>query len=122
MGQLTRTVLLPLERIQTRILLVRGHKVLLDADLASIYGVATRALNQAVKRNHERFPADFMFRLSKNELENWRSQSVMSNSAAEMALRRLPPARIHCISWSFGAPTRTASKDNPRAYSHPADA
>jgi hypothetical protein len=63
----------PVERIESRILLVRGHKVLLDADLAALYGVETRVLNQAVKRNRERFPADFMFRLSAKELEAWRS-------------------------------------------------
>ena len=63
----------PIGRIESRILLVRGHKVLLDADLATLYGVETRVLNQAVKRNRERFPADFMFRLSAKEFEDWRS-------------------------------------------------
>jgi hypothetical protein len=82
----------PLERIENRILLVRGHRVLLDADLAALYGVKTRALNQAVKRNAERFPSDFMFRLSARELDNWRSQSVISNPGARMALRRAPLA------------------------------
>jgi ORF6N domain-containing protein len=52
---------------------IRGHKVLLDADLAALYGVETRVLNQAVKRTRERFPADFMFRLSAKELEKERS-------------------------------------------------
>jgi hypothetical protein len=80
----------PLERIQARILLARGKKVLLDADLASLYGVETRVLNQAVKRNNERFPADFMFRLSAKELAKWRSQFVISNPAARMGLRRAP--------------------------------
>jgi ORF6N domain len=54
--------------------------------------VETRALNQAVKRNPERFPPDFLFRLSAKELENWRSQSVMSNPRAKMSLRRTPLA------------------------------
>ena len=81
-----------LDRIETRILLVRGRKVLLDSDLAALYGVETRTLNQAVKRNAERFPADFMFRLSAGELQNWRSQSVMSNPSARMSLRRAPVA------------------------------
>ena len=58
----SRGSVVPIERIESRILLVRGHKVLLDADLAALYGVETRVLNQAVKRNRERFPADFMFR------------------------------------------------------------
>src|SRR4051812_33676181 len=79
-----------LDEIEGRILLVRGQKVLLDADLAHLYGVETRALNQAVKRNLARFPVDFMFRLSPKELKNWRSQFVMSNPGAKMALRRAP--------------------------------
>jgi ORF6N domain len=61
------------------ILLVRGHKVMLDADLATLYGVETRALVQAVKRNLARFPDDFMFQLSFDEATNLRSQSVISS-------------------------------------------
>jgi hypothetical protein len=57
----------PAPLIETRILLIRGHKVLLDSALAELYGVETRALNQAVKRNRERFPADFMFQLTPEE-------------------------------------------------------
>lgn len=53
--------------IQQRILLIRGEKVIVDADLAEFYGVQTKALNQAVRRNMDRFPADFMFQLNKNE-------------------------------------------------------
>jgi hypothetical protein len=81
---------LPIERIENRILLVRGQKVLLDADLAALYDVETRVLNQAVKRNLERFPADFMFQLSAEEFENWRSQLVISKPGAKMGLRRAP--------------------------------
>ena len=61
--------LIPVERIERAILLIRGHKVMLDADLAELYGVPTKALNQAVRRNKDRFPSDFMFRLTKNEKE-----------------------------------------------------
>ena len=86
----SRGSVLPIERIESSILLVRGHKVLLDADLAALYGVETRVLNQAVKRNRERFPVDFMFRLSAKELEAWRSHVVMSNPDARMGLRRAP--------------------------------
>lgn len=57
-------MLVPLERIEKSILLIRGQKVMLDADLAEMYGVKTKVLNQAVKRNAARFPADFMFRLT----------------------------------------------------------
>jgi hypothetical protein len=84
--------LLPVTEIESRILLIRGHKVLLDADLAALYGVETRVLNQAVRRNAERFPADFMFRLSAKELGHWRSQFVMSKPSAKMGLRRPPLA------------------------------
>jgi hypothetical protein len=82
----------PAERIEQSILLLRGHKIMLDADLAQLYGVETRALVQAVKRNLDRFPDDFMFQLSKPELEDWRSHIVTSNPAAKMGLRRAPYA------------------------------
>ncbi len=78
--------------VQRRIYIIRGQKVMLDRDLADIYGVETRALIQAVSRNSERFPDDFMFQLSRKELENWRSQIVMSNPAAKMGVRRAPHA------------------------------
>jgi len=65
---------LPLERIQQSILLLRAHKVMLDFDLAELYGVETKALNKAVKRNLARFPEDFMFVLSHREFENLRFQ------------------------------------------------
>jgi len=65
---------------------------MLDSDLAALYGVETRVLVQAVKRNRERFPDDFMFQFSDEELENWRSQIVISNPAAKMGLRRRPYA------------------------------
>jgi hypothetical protein len=65
--------------IQRKIYEIRGQRVILDRDLAALYGVETRVLNQAVKRNIERFPEDFMFQMSKEELENWKSQIVTSN-------------------------------------------
>jgi hypothetical protein len=61
--------IVPIMQIESRILEIRGHKVMIDADLADIYGVPTKALNQAVKRNLERFPRDFMFQLTKSEKE-----------------------------------------------------
>jgi ORF6N domain len=72
------TNILPSERIERSILLIRGHKVMLDADLAELYGVETRVLLQAVSRNQKRFPKDFMFQLSKEEYEFLRSQIVIS--------------------------------------------
>ena len=84
--------LIPAERIERAILFLRGHRVMLDRDLAPLYGVPTRVLNQAVRRNLKRFPDDFMFQLSKEELENWRSQIVTSDAATRMGLRRPPLA------------------------------
>jgi hypothetical protein len=69
----------PIERIEKTILLIRGQKVILDSDLARIYGVATKVFNQAVKRNRERFPEDFMFQLTREEAERLqRSKSPMA--------------------------------------------
>ncbi len=69
---------LPAEIIEKKILLMRGHKVMLDRDLAELYGVETRVLNQAVKRNIKRFPEDFMFALTREEIMNL-SQTVTSS-------------------------------------------
>jgi hypothetical protein len=70
---------IPVERIERAILLVRGQRVMLDRDLATLYGVETGALNQAVKRNRDRFPDDFMFELTRDEIRNI-SQSVICSS------------------------------------------
>ena len=69
----------PTELIEQKILLIRGHRVMLDTDLAELYGVATKVLVQAVKRNRERFPDDFMFQLSRTEFSILRSQFVTSS-------------------------------------------
>ncbi len=71
---------IPAERIQRIIYLVRGQKVILDRDLAGLYGVPTKALKQAVRRNPKRFPKDFMFVLKQQEFKNLRSQFVTSSS------------------------------------------
>jgi hypothetical protein len=81
--------LLPDELIINKIILLRDQKVLVDRDLAELYGVDTRTLNQAVKRNLKRFPEDFMFQMTKEEFEIWRSQIVISNND-KMGLRRPP--------------------------------
>jgi len=74
----TRTII-PLERIERAILMFRGHKVMLDTDLAELYGVETRALVQAVRRNGRRFPSDFMFQLTPDEYQVClKSQFVIS--------------------------------------------
>ena len=67
---------LPVERIETRILTIRGQRVILDTDLAEMYGVTVKAFNQAVKRNAGRFPDDFMFQLASEEANSLRSQFV----------------------------------------------
>ena len=71
--------LLPLENIENLIHVIRGKQVMLDRDIARLYGVETKRLNQQVQRNLERFPGDFMFQLSKEEFENWKSQFATSN-------------------------------------------
>lgn len=83
--------LLPIERITEKIYLIRGNRVMLDRDLAALYQVETRSLKQAVRRNSGRFPDDFMFELTNDEFENWRSQFVTSN-ADRMGLRHSPMA------------------------------
>ena len=78
------------QSLESLIHVIRGRRVMFDADLAALYSVPTKALNQALRRNLERFPEDFAFRLSIEDLENWRSQIVTSNSSAKMSLRRPP--------------------------------
>lgn len=72
--------LIPAERIEGAILVIRGRKVMLSHDLAALYGVSTKAFNQAVSRNIERFPDDFMFQISREETQALRSQFVTSNA------------------------------------------
>ena len=80
-----------LTTIQNKIYEIRGQRVMLDRDLAKMYGVETKVLNQAVKRNLKRFPDDFVFQLTFQELQNWKSQSVTSNSI-KMGVRKRPYA------------------------------
>ena len=87
----TSHALIPKEAIEKSILFLRGHKIMLDRDLSALYGVTTKALNQAVKRNRERFPDDFMFQMTPAETKNWRSQFVTSNRE-KMGIRRCPYA------------------------------
>lgn len=78
-GGTKTTSLVPSERIANAILVTRGHRVMLDADLAVLYGVPTKVLLQAVRRNAERFPEDFIFQLSNQEVGILRSQSVTAS-------------------------------------------
>jgi len=77
--------------ISSKILTLRGQQVMLDRDLAALYQVETRRLNEQVKRNLDRFPSDFMFQLTADELKNWKSQFATSNKEI-MGLRKAPYA------------------------------
>jgi hypothetical protein len=83
--------IIPQEVVESKILFIRDKKVILDRDLAMLYGVKTRTLNQTVKRNIKRFPSDFMFQLTAEEMKNWKSQIVISNQE-KMGIRRRPYA------------------------------
>ena len=85
------TNIVPIESVAKKIYLIRGLRVMLDRNLAKLYGVETRVLKQAVKRNISRFPHDFMFELTKREFGNWRSQFVISKSD-KIGLRYTPMA------------------------------
>ncbi len=82
-------IIIPEEVVMSKIYVIRNEKVMLDKDLAELYGVETRRLNEQVKRNCERFPADFMFRLTKTEFENLKSQIATSSWGGS---RKLPYA------------------------------
>lgn len=83
------SVQVPRERIEQRILMIRGHKIILDRDLAAMYGVTTRDLNKAVSRNLERFPEDFMLQLTRSEFNNLKFQFGTSSWGGT---RKLPRA------------------------------
>lgn len=78
--------------VREKILLIRGKKVMLDRDLAELYEVSTSRLNESVRRNIGRFPNDFMFQLSSEEMQNWISQFAISNSSLKLGLRKPPLA------------------------------
>lgn len=83
---------LPDELVMAKIYYIRGQKVMLDRDLAELYGVTTTRLNQQVNRNLKRFPQDFMFQLAEKEFENLMSQIATSSWGGT---RKLPPRRIY---------------------------
>jgi len=85
-------VLIPDEILMNKIYVIRDQKVILDRDLAELYGVETKYLKRQVKRNIERFPEDFMLELTSEEFENWRCQIGASNFGDKMGLRYLPYA------------------------------
>jgi len=87
---MSKEITIPDEVITSKIFLIREQKVMVDRDLADLYGVETKYLKRQVKRNTDRFPKDFMFELTKEEFKNWRSQFVTSNSSDQMGLRYAP--------------------------------
>ncbi len=101
------TIALSPQALAGRILLIRGQRVLLDSDLAELYGVETRSLNQAIKRNSNRFPVDFMFQLSAEESDNLKSQIVISSWGG----RRTPPL----VFTEHGAIMAASVLNSPRA-------
>ncbi len=86
---MSKELTIPEEIITSRIYLIRDQKVMLDRDLAELYGVETKRLKEAVRRNKERFPDDFMFEMSKEELQNWRTQFATSKEVKK-GLRYAP--------------------------------
>ena len=89
MVEISRNTSIPDEVIMSKIFLIRGRKVMLDRDIAELYGVETKQLKRAVRRNIKRFPEDFMFEMTKEELENWRYQ--FGTSKKERMGLRVPP-------------------------------
>ena len=92
MAKATKTLMIPDELVMDKIYLIRGQKVMLDKDLAELYGVTTGNLNLAVKRNKKRFPADFIFQLTKEEFETLILQNAISKSKGRGGTRKLPYA------------------------------
>src|SRR5258705_12240965 len=74
---MAKSIGLPDEVVISKIFLIRGQKVMIDRDLAELYGVETKRLKEAVRRNRERFPADFMFEMNKGEFEQWRNENII---------------------------------------------
>jgi len=110
MAKRTGTALVPVEHITRSILVLRGYKVILDAELATLYGVTTKVLNQAVKRNAERFPQDFMFRLTHIEVEALNRSQIVTGSQKHRD-PRFPPS----VFTEHGAIMAATLLNSPRA-------
>ena len=90
MAESTKSIVVAEESIISKIYLIRGKKVMIDRDLAGLYGVETKQLKRQVRRNIDRFPDDFMFELNEDEFQEWRSQFGTSNEGDKMGLRYAP--------------------------------
>jgi len=90
MTESIKSIVVAEEAIVSKIYLIRGQKVMIDRDLSELYGVETKQLKRQVRRNIDRFPEDFMFELSDEEFQEWRSQFGTSNEGDKMGLRYAP--------------------------------
>ena len=115
-NEITTNVASEVEVIRHRIYEVRGLRVMLDRDLAELYGVETRALNQAVKRNIDRFPDDFLFRLNKNEWTFLKSQIVISNTDATTADNKDVATNFDSLKSQFVISNRGGDRALPYAF------
>ena len=115
MSKMDNLDLIQPDDIERRIIIIRNRQVMIDRDLADIYGIKTGRLNEQVKRNMERFPEDFCFQLTKEEFENWKSQNAISNSD-KMGLRKSPCAftELGVAMLATVLKTETASKTSVR--------
>lgn len=107
---MTEQIIVPVEAISSTILAIRGQRVILDSDLARLYGVSTSQFNQAVKRNLDRFPADFMFQLTKDEHESLRSQIVTLKTGRGQHRKYLP-----YVFTEYGAVMAASILNSPKA-------
>ncbi len=111
--------LITLPQIKNKILTIRGQQVMLDRDLAEFYGVKTKRLNEAVKRNKERFPKDFCFQLTKEEYEFLRSQTVTSNSKLNFLRSQFATSNIATSKTTFKKDARGGRRYLPYVFSEP---
>ena len=111
----SKTLIASVEQIESEIFLVRGQKVMLDADLAELYGVETKRLNEQVRRNSERFPEDFMFQLTIEEFANLRSQIATSNNSPGNTAGRGGRRHLPYAFTEHGAIMAASVLNSPRA-------
>lgn len=107
-----KALIASVEQIKSQIFLIRGQKVMLDADLAELYGVPTKVLNQAIKRNSERFPVDFMFQLTAEEFADLKCQIGTSNLRSQIVTSNNPAGRGRRHTFSpYRATLRRVNRD-----------
>lgn len=110
-----KSLIASVEQIESQIFLIRGQKVMLDADLAELYGVETKRFNEQVRRNSERFPEDFMFQLTAEEFVNLRSQIATSNNSVGNTTGRGGRRHLPYAFTEHGAIMAASVLNSPRA-------